>query len=358
MKIMHVITAFGIGGAEKLLLTIINRQVKEHIVYLVYLKPINKLVDKLDKKVITKQLPLLITTTTKLATYFNEVKPDIIHTHLGHADILGLWSARKTKAKVFTTMHNIYFKKNFLDKIFFKIYTFLFLKIVKTSRVISISKSVEKHVLTRLKLPKERSYLLYNAIPFNTATIKKKETKITKLLFVGRLEKQKSLATLLKAIHHIKNKNLQEQIKLIIIGNGSLKQELEQQTKQLQLENVVTFKGEQKEVTPFYNEATIFVLPSIWEGFGIVILEAFRAKLAVIASNIEGPSELITHNQNGLLFEPKNHIELAERIQTLINNKKQREQLAQKGYETFTEKYHIDLYVKKLHKLYLEALHE
>lgn len=358
MKIVHVITAFGIGGAEKLLLNSINKQIQEHDVYLVYLKPINNLIYYLDKRVIIKQIPISFTTTKKLKAYFKSIKPNIIHTHLGHADIFGLWSTRKSNAKVFITMHNIYFKKNFLDAVIFKLYSFLLLKINKTSRVISISKSVENHVLTKLKLPKERSFLLYNAIPEKEFKRAKKETKNSNLLFVGRLEKQKSVETLIKAVHYLKNKNLNNTIQLIIVGDGKLKNELEHLANKLQIDNFIKFKGKQKEVSQFYNEADIFILPSIWEGFGIVILEAFRAKLAVIASNIEGPAELITQNENGLLFEPENYIELAEKIELLIKNKALRKRIAQKGYETFTKKYHIDLYVEKLNNLYKEALNE
>ncbi len=358
MKIIHVITAFGIGGAEKLLLNIINKQIREHDVYLVYLKPIDSLIPNLDKRVVINQLPLSFTTVKKLSAYYNKVKPDIIHTHLGHADILGLWSARKTSALVFTTMHNIYFKKNFLDPIIFKIYTFLLLKIVKKSRVISISTSVENHVLRTLKLPKERSFLLYNAISSSKSITQKSETEIITILFVGRLEKQKSIETLLKAIHHLKNNNLKDVVQLVVVGDGKLKNKLKQCAHQLRIENLVKFKGQQKEVSQFYNAADIFILPSIWEGFGIVILEAFRAKLAVVSSNIEGPAELISDNENGLLFEPKNHIELAKKISLLIEDKTLRKSIAQKGYETFTKKYHINTYVDKLNKLYVKALNE
>lgn len=358
MKIIHVITAFGIGGAEKLLLNIINKQIQEHDVYLVYLKPIDSLISNLNKRVTIKQLPLSFTTVKKLSVYYKKLKPDIIHTHLGHADILGIWSARNLDIKVFSTMHNIYFKKNFLDLVFFKIYKFLFLKVVKNSYVISISKSVENHVLRTLKLPKERSFLLYNAISSSKSITQKPETGIITILFVGRLEKQKSIETLLKSINHLKNNNLKRKVEFIIVGDGKQKSRLENMVKQLQIEKLVKFKGQQQKVSQFYNAADIFILPSIWEGFGIVILEAFRAKLAVIASNIEGPAELISDNENGLLFEPKNHIELGKKISLLIEDKTLRKRIAQKGYDTFTEKYHIDTYVDKLNELYVKVLNE
>ena len=356
MKIVHVITAFGIGGAEKLLLNIINRQIIEHEVHLIYLKKVDDLLPNLDKKVSVKNINLSLATTLHLRAYFKEVCPDIIHTHLGHADILGVWSARNLKCKVFTTMHNIYFKRNFFDLIFFEIYKFLYLRVVKTAQIITISKSVENHVLSRLRVPKNRTHYLMNAIPYIEITKQKSSNeKRIKLLFVGRLEKQKSIETLLYAISQLKTKNLKKEFQLIIVGDGLLRNKLEQLSRKLQIESLVKFEGKKKEINEFYISSDIFILPSIWEGFGIVILEAFRARLPVIASNIEGPSELIEHRQNGLLFEPKNYIQLADQILLLMTDEALRKEIGEKGHETFTKKYHIDTYVNALNELYKDA---
>ena len=139
MKIIHIITAFGIGGAEKLLLNVINKQIENHSVHLIYLKPLNILISDLDARVEIKNIPFSFSTASELRKYYKSIKPDIIHTHLGHADILGIWSARNIDAKVFCTMHNIYFKKNFLDVIFFEIYKFLFLNVVKNGKETKIN---------------------------------------------------------------------------------------------------------------------------------------------------------------------------------------------------------------------------
>ena len=110
MIIVHIITAFGIGGAEKLLLNIINEQVKTHEVHLVYLKPINDLIHLLDKRVEIKNIPLSLFTIINLKKYFKAKKPDIVHTHLSHADILGSIANTSSKAKVFATIHSTKFK--------------------------------------------------------------------------------------------------------------------------------------------------------------------------------------------------------------------------------------------------------
>lgn len=351
MIIIHIITAFGIGGAEKLLLNVINKQIKNNEVHLIYFKNKNDLVVDLNKRVSVKHIPLNLFTVKKLKQYYKNVNPNVVHTHLGHADLIGLWSARKLNVKIFCTMHNIYFQKNFIDLFYFKAYSLLFEFFIKSAHMISISKSVERHVLNRLKIPKNRSHLLMNAIPKSLNIEAKKDSQIN-LLFVGRLEKQKSVATLIKSIKRYIDNDLETKLHLDILGDGSLREELEKLVLDLRIQNIISFRGEQKNVNNYYAKADIFVLPSIWEGFGIVILEAFRAKIAVIASNIEGPAELIKDNYNGLLFEPKNEMQLTEKIIFLIKNEAKRKEIAEKGFNSFSKKYTIENYVKELNKLY------
>lgn len=347
MIIVHVITSFGIGGAEKLLLNVVNKQVENHKVYLVYFKKNNDLIPFVDKRVIIKNIPLSFSTKSKLKSFFNEINPHIIHTHLGHADILGFLAAKKTKAKIFTTIHSTFFKKNFLDHIYFFLYRQLLKKITRI-QIIAISKSVENLALKKFKVSKERIHLLYNAIPETNFNFNKNTKQYINLLFVGRLSKAKSIETLLKSLIFLKDYNF----KLTIVGDGEMKEQLKLLSNKLKLGNKVNFVGKHNSTNIFYKEADIFILPSIWEGFGLVILEAFRSKTAVIASNIEGPAELVTSNENGLLFEPKNEKDLAIQIEKLINNPSLRNSLAENGYKTFSKKYHINTYLNKLQKVY------
>ena len=355
MTIIHIITAFGIGGAEKLLLNTINEQVKTHNVHLIYLKPLNELGHLLDKKVVVKNIPLSIVTVFRLNRYFKKAHPDVIHTHLSHADIIGSMASVGSNAKVFTTIHSTKFRDNAFDSILFLICAIVF-RVYKIN-VISISKSVKKVVLRKFYLQQKRSLLLYNALQFvETETeLKNKEDNKINLLFVGRLEKAKSVHTLLEALYVLKKKDDTSNFYLTIVGEGSLRKSLEQRTKELQIEELVEFVGAQQETQPYFNSSDIFILPSIWEGFGIVILEAFRAKLPVVASNIEGPSELIQHNINGLLFEKGNAIELSKKIGSLIVDNNMRHFLGENGYKSFTRKYHIKNYVEKLNRLYENA---
>ncbi len=220
------------------------------------------------------------------------------------------------------------------------------------NNVISISRSVENHVINTLKIPRERAFLLPNAIPQEAIFKSKKSNDKIKILFVGRLVKQKNVETLIKALNTLNDKDFRKSIEVDIVGDGPLMGKLIALTKSLKLSHMISFEGNKKNVESYYQKADIFVLPSIWEGFGLVILESFKAKVAVISSNIEGPSELIRHGFNGLLFEPGDYIGLANNIEELIKNVKKREDIAENGQNTLKEEYHIDVYVKKLNVLY------
>ena len=355
MIIVQIITALGIGGAEKLLVHTANRLAQHHTLHIIYLKNIDDLVPEINEKVTVKRIPLSLLTIRKIADYCKNIKADIIHTHLGHADILGLIASRKLESKVFCTLHNSYFKKNFIDQVYFKVYRHLFLKSVPQSKVIAISKAVKNHAMHYLKVPEKRIFLLYNAIEEKKMSTIDRDDREIKILFVGRLEKQKSVATLLRAMHQLKQEQVNSEYSLTIVGDGSKRQEIEKLSKKLNIDDRVNFKGKLASLDQIYNESHIFVLPSIWEGFGIVLLEAFRSKLAVVASNIEGPAELIQNNESGMLFEPKNALDLAQKMKSLLNDTAQRQRLAENGFKSFTSDYQMAAYVEKLENIYLNA---
>ncbi|MCK0130236.1 glycosyltransferase [Flavobacteriaceae bacterium F08102] len=362
MKILHLITAFGYGGAEILLKDVANRQCLNHEVFIVSLKKENPLKAELRHEIEFFHLPMTPLILGSLLNLIREIRPDIIHTHLGHADGIGTIAARLSKVQQFATLHNVSIKKNWLDTIFFWLYRRLFLNIGKNVQVIGISESVFKHAEKTLKIPLNQLHLLYNAIPLNKSLCKS-TTNFTKkdkigLLFVGRLVKQKSVDTLLKAVKILKELGYENCIHLLVVGDGSQKEALVSTAVALNIMKMVSFEGETTDVQAYYAQADIFVLPSRWEGFGMVILEAFLAKLPVVASNLEGPSELINNGINGFLFEPLNENHLAKKLQFLIEHKKERIRMGQRGYNSIIEKYDINTYVDELNELYKKSLHE
>jgi 1,2-diacylglycerol 3-alpha-glucosyltransferase len=168
--------------------------------------------------------------------------------------------------------------------------------------------------------------------------------------------KEKNIAILLKAMPDI----LQQipDTHLIISGEGYLNKSLIQLAQNLNISKSVTFTGMVKhdQMPSLYQQCDIFVLPSFYEAQPLVLLEAMASsKALIVSSSILSASELVKENKNGFLFNPTDKKELAEKIITLLKNKKLREQFGRESYkmaQEFTLKKSID----KLENIYQEIL--
>lgn len=361
MKICHFITTLELGGAETLLANFCNIQINEHEIYIIYLKGENKVLELLDPRIKIINIPFNSKSVFNIRNFLKTYKPDIFHTHLGHADLIGLWAARSLPVKTFCTMHNIYFKWDWRDHIIFFIYFLLFKTVARECQVICISKIVTVHVLKTLKVSEKKIHLLYNGIPEPLLKMSKQEARgiigIPEekfvLLFVGRLEKQKAVHILLNAVSKIEDiPNLH----IEVIGTGSLMEEYKALVKELNIKNLVAFRGNIIKPEIYFLAADVFILPSIFEGLGIVLLEAFRAKLPIIASNVEGPAELLENGKNGILFNSLDENDLVSKIKEVYNNINLRDKITVNGYKMYEENFTIKFYSRRLEQFYVSKI--
>ena len=116
------------------------------------------------------------------------------------------------------------------------------------------------------------------------------------------------------------------------------------------VEKRVEFLGNVNDISCFLSKIDIFVLPSVYEGFGISLIEAMATGVPCIAANIDGPKEIIKDNEYGLLFESKNFKDLAMKIDNMIYSYSYNNQNRIKSY--IEENYEIKSMIKKLYKVY------
>lgn len=154
-----------------------------------------------------------------------------------------------------------------------------------------------------------------------------------RILFVGTCYGRKGIEYLLKAASKLK----EYKFHIDIVGNLNDDEKYVESLYEIvcerQLSEKVTFYGrlQDGELREIYKKASIYVLPSLWEGFGIVLLEAMSFGLPIIATNIGAIPELITDNVNGLLVPPKDEDSLARSIELLLNSDSLREKLGRNG---------------------------
>ena len=146
----------------------------------------------------------------------------------------------------------------------------------------------------------------------------KKKSKTLSIGFAGRIESQKNLILLLNATNYLHQKDYS--ITLDIVGEGTERSLLENFIALYNLESIVKLHGFKNKPFDILEKIDVFVLPSLYEGFPNVVIEAMARKIVVLSSNCEtGPSEIITHKLNGLLFENNNIDDLVKYLKLLIN---------------------------------------
>jgi glycosyltransferase involved in cell wall biosynthesis len=176
-----------------------------------------------------------------------------------------------------------------------------------------------------------------------------------KLLFVGRLFPEKSIDTLIKSMPLIVNKF--PNTHLMIVGGGYLRPKLEKLAADLKVEKFVTFLGlvsEEDNVLAF-KACDIFILPSLAELEGMVVLEAMACGKPIVIGDAKMSASRFFVNENGFLFESKNPIDLAEKISKLVEDKELREKMGQKSLVDSKE-YDINKSVEKLEQIYYGVL--
>jgi len=137
--------------------------------------------------------------------------------------------------------------------------------------------------------------------------------------------------------------------RLIILGDGPLRKDLENMAKKLGIQDKVQFMGTVINVDVWLNKASIFAFPSLWEGFPNALAEAMAAGLPVVSFDCPtGPSDLIKNGENGYLIDMKDTNNFAKKLKLLIENEDLRVQLSKEAIHVASE-----LNSEKISNLYL-----
>ncbi len=176
---------------------------------------------------------------------------------------------------------------------------------------------------------------------------------------MGTLDKAhefKGLPVLLKALKQIQDST----VKLLIVGDGDMRQSYENLAYSLGLSDRVRFVGyiPENDLPDYYRLASIMVFPSLTaaEAFGLVVVQAMACALPVVASNLAGVCQVVQNEVNGLLVPAGQANELAINISKLVSNQDLAKQFGQVGRGMVLEKYQWDDIVKKLEGIYKQLM--
>lgn len=189
-----------------------------------------------------------------------------------------------------------------------------------------IDYGVRNHIIN-----KSKANVIYNSLPLRApgeervsqrenirASMGLTENEIL-FLFCGRLEKQKGVDILLEAIAKI---DRDVQFKVALCGEGELRKELSEQADRLDIQHRLQWLGWQSEVNQFYAASDIYIMPSRWESFGLVFLEAMNYEMPILSTKTQAIPEVVADKICGLLSDNENPDQLAQNMLLLLNDNK------------------------------------
>jgi glycosyltransferase involved in cell wall biosynthesis len=315
MKITHLIFSFNTGGAETMLVDIVNEQIlKADVSIIIINNNYNQaLLNKIDKRIKVfftnrserskNPLPII-----KLNILLFKLNSDVLHCHNHNIAPLLFYNFRK---KMNLTVHDVN-----VETKYFKLYNKLF----------AISKIVKSDIYKNSNM---NAILVYNGIC--TKLVQQKTNfnigKSFKIIIVSRLRHEKKGQHIaIEALKSLKKKGITN-IKLDLIGEGPSELYLKKLVEENGLNNDINFIG-LKDKNYIYNhlkDYELLIQPSFYEGFGLTVLEGMVAKVPVLVSNIDGPMEIIDYGEYGYSFEVGNAENLADQIKNIQLNYTQQE---------------------------------
>lgn len=275
---------------------------------------------------------------------------DIVHLHTKRAHALSLWLAHKSsRPKYVVTRRMDYPESN-------SWYTRCLYN-RKVDGVIAISSRIYE-LLIEAGVRCDRIRLIHSGVdprPFNAAD--KRPNGDSECLVVGMvavLEERKGHGLLLEAAGRLKEQGCR--ISYRLAGEGSLKKSLEKKAQQLGLKEDVQFLGFVSDVPGFLAAVDVVVLPSLFEGLGVSVLEAMAAGKAVIASRVGGLPELVIDAATGFLVEPRDVSGLTDAIAKLAHDRNLIRSMGQKGRERLEKSFTMEQMARKNEDYYFSLL--
>lgn len=365
INVLHVIWSLEKGGAERFLVSLVknfDRNLFNSIVCCLNWK--GEWAKELEEKgikviALNKRGKFDIFVIFKIITVIKQNKIDIVSTHLWAADVFGRLAAILAKTPIIvSTVHRVELEKKWwqwkLEKLLGN----------RTDIFIAVANAVKNHYHQQSGVPLSKIAYIPNSIELEKFKIQgditylHKELNLTSqnfiLLCLGRLSKEKGHKYLFEALSLL---NGQYRFKLLVVGEGPLRNSLQSMVHSLQLDDKVIFTGQRNDIPQILEISDCLVLPSLYEGLPTCILEAMAMSKPVIATTVGGTQELIKNGEAGFIVEPRNPTALSEAITKLIKMPdRERRELGLKGREIVINNFSIENIAKETENVFLELV--
>ncbi len=340
MRVLHVIGGGEFGGAERHILTLfksINPRDAQLDAACLFTAPFSPIAQEAGMRVTV--MPMRNKLDLGVAWRLREILSgyDIVHTHGVRANLLGRLASRGIGLPVCTTVHS-FLSQDYPHPVT-RVVNALSERLTSrfTTRFIAVSDFIaadlEKKGVSRKKIS-----VVHNGISLDIEQSKPdidlRESLglpegVPLIATVGRLHLVKGHRYFIAAAAEVLKRY--PETRFLIIGSGPERPELERQTRTLGLEGRVIFTGFRKEVMLYYPEFAALVLPSLAEGFGLVVLEAFLHETPVVATRVGGLLEVVRDGETGFLVPPADAAALARAVCLVLEDRAAAKEMAARG---------------------------
>ncbi|MCR4286839.1 MAG: glycosyltransferase, partial [Deltaproteobacteria bacterium] len=349
------------GGVEEFIYTF-SEYLKENvkIEFLVVLFHEGKLFEKLKKngvgvELVASAFKYDLSLPLKLIRTFRKHNINLVHTHGYKSNILAGMAARFCGIKTVKTEHGRQESSRGFSgrRMSFNLKLDRFITGLFVDEIVYVSKDIQSFYQKIYRKPSQT--VIYNGIkPIALSEDGSVclDRNFINIGIVGRIAEVKGHIHLINAVKRLPDL---DRLRVLVFGEGPLKETLQNYCEKNGLSNKIIFMGFKDNIHEYISQLDIFIMPSLHEGLPYALLEAMFLRVPVIASNVGGIKEILENNVDSILIEPSNPEVMADAIRGLVENKDLRKRLKENAFKKVAEKFTIGKMASEYLRVYLRS---
>ena len=356
INVLHVVLNLHVGGLERFVIELMDKYSDNIVPHVVCLEEKGELAQFVKGNLIClgEKPGLKFGSALKIVKIIQKYNIEIVHTHNESAHLYGSLAGFISRTPVIHTRHGKYSHSSTRKQLLNVFSSWL------TTKVVGVSEDVSKMMVMKEFVSTNKVSTVLNGVDVEAYLPRSKrnlfncKNDCVKIGIVARLEPVKDHSNLLRACHELKK--FSDDFVLIVVGDGTLRQQLSDEAAGLQIDDRVIFTGTRHDITDIVNELDIYVLSSISEGISLTLLEAMSCCLPVVATNVGGNPEVVKEGETGYLVPPRDPALFAEKLLCLIGDGEMRTDMGNAGRARVERFFNLSQTAKNYEKLYSELL--